>query len=344
MTHSKFYGSTTANRKDDHIRINLDQPVQSGLKTGFEGVKFVHQALPELDYNKLNTTTSFLGKSLQFPLLISSMTGGTEKGQLINEHLAKVAETKGIAIGLGSMRILLEEPKYLKTFDVRTIAPTALLLANLGAIQLNYGVDAKQCKWLVEQVQADGLILHLNVLQELVQPEGNKNWEGLLIKIEALIKDLPIPIIVKEVGYGLSKKVAKQLIEIGVYGLDVSGAGGTSWSQVEAHRAPTNLQKQVAESFVNWGIPTLESLRQIRQVSKTIPIIASGGIYSGIDGAKAIHAGANLFGIAAPLLKAAITSETAVIEMVDCIMEQLKIVMMCTQSAQLSDLTKAETW
>ncbi|ABV79289.1 Isopentenyl-diphosphate delta-isomerase [Rickettsia bellii OSU 85-389] len=329
-------------RKQDHIEINLTKNVESGLSSGFESVQFVHNALPEINYSSIDTTTTFLNKILQAPILISSMTGGTPRARDINCRLAAAAQKAGIAMGLGSMRTLLTEPSTLDTFTVRNNAPDIVLLANIGAVQLNYGVTPKQCQYLVDSVKADALILHLNVLQELTQPEGDKNWENLLPKIKEVVNYLSVPVIIKEVGFGLSKKTAKQFIDIGVKILDVAGSGGTSWSQVEAYRATNSLQNRIASSFINWGIPTLDSLKMVREASKDISVIASGGLKSGIDGAKAIRMGADIFGLAGPFLKAADVSENLVSEEIQLIIEQLKITMMCTGSHTINNLKKAE--
>jgi len=329
-------------RKQDHIEINLTKNVKSNLESGFESIRFVHNALPEINYNNIDTTTTFLGKLLQAPILISSMTGGMPRAREINYRLAAAAQKAGIAMGLGSMRTLLAEPAVLDTFTVRHIAPDIVLLANIGAVQLNYGVTPKECRYLVDAVKADALILHLNVLQELTQPEGDKNWENLLPKIKEVVNYLSVPVIIKEVGYGLSKKTAEQLIDVGVKILDVAGGGGTSWSQVESYRATTSLQNRIASSFINWGIPTLDSLKMVREASANISVIASGGLKSGIDGAKAIRMGADIFGFAGQFLKAADISENSVAEEIQLIIEQLKITMLCTGSRTLKDLKTAE--
>ena len=329
-------------RKQEHIEINLTKNIESTLKSGFESIRFIHNALPEINYDNIDTTTTFLGKTLQAPILISSMTGGTARARDINYRLAETAQKAGIAMGLGSMRVLLAAADTIKTFAVRHIAPDILLLANIGAVQLNYGVTPKECQYLVDATKADALILHLNILQELTQPEGNRNWANLLPKIREVINYLSVPVIVKEVGYGLSKQVAKSLIDVGVKALDIAGSGGTSWSQVEAYRAKNSLQNRVASSFINWGIPTLDSLKMVREVSKNVSIIASGGLKSGIDGAKAIRMGANIFGLAGQLLKAVDTSEHLVSEEIQLIIKQLKITMLCTGSRTLKCLTKAE--
>lgn len=329
-------------RKKDHIEINIKENVQSGLKTGFERIQFVHEALPELDYKNIDITTTFLDKKLQAPLLISSMTGGTSRAKEINYRLAKVAQQKGIAMGLGSMRVLLKEPDMLKTFSVRHIAPDIFLLANLGAVQLNYGVTPKECQQLVDAVQANALILHLNVLQELAQPEGDRNWHHLLPKIKEVIDYLSVPVIVKEIGYGLSETAAKDLIKIGVKALDIAGSGGTSWSQVESYRSTNSLQNRIAKSFINWGIPTVDSLNMVQNIVDNVPIIASGGIKSGIDGAKAIRLGASIFGIGGHFLKTADISEKDLSDEIELVIEQLKITMLCTASQDLNHLTNAK--
>ncbi|MFN3929561.1 MAG: type 2 isopentenyl-diphosphate Delta-isomerase, partial [Thermoflexus sp.] len=221
-------------RKADHIRINLEEDVSFGqLTTGFERLRFVHRALPELDLQEVDLSTTFFGKTLKAPLLISSMTGGTEEAGRINRNLAEAAQARGIAMGLGSMRAALERPELLPTFQVRRYAPDILLFANLGAVQLNYGYTVDHCRRAVELVKADALILHLNPLQEALQPEGDTNFAGLLRKIEAVCKALPVPVVVKEVGWGISEEVARLLADAGVAAIDVAGAGGTSWSQVE---------------------------------------------------------------------------------------------------------------
>ena len=312
------------------------------MNTGFERIQFVHNALPEINYRDIDTRTIFLGKELQAPFIISSMTGGTNRGREFNYRLAKAAQKEGIGMGLGSMRILLEDPSALKSFSVRHIAPDILLMANLGAIQLNYGVTPKDCQYLVNSVKADALILHLNPLQEGSQPEGNMDWGNLLPKIKKVANHISVPIVVKEVGHGISQKNAEDLIAAGVAVIDTAGAGGTSWSQVESYRSSNELQKRLAQSFIEWGTPTLACVRMVRAASKTIPIIASGGLTSGIDGAKAIRSGANIFGLAHTFLKAADTSEESITNEIKLIKNQLKLSMLCTGSRCIKDLETAE--
>jgi isopentenyl-diphosphate Delta-isomerase len=306
---------TIEHRKADHIRINLDEDVGfDRLTVGFERYRFIHQALPELDLKSIDLSTRLFGKTLKAPVLISSMTGGTEQAQHINLNLAQAAQHYGIAMGLGSQRAGLVRPDTAHTFKVRSVAPDILLFANLGAVQFNYGYGVDECKRVVDMIEADALILHLNPLQEAVQPEGDVNFAGLVKKIEAVCKSIDIPVIGKEVGWGISEQAAKMLADAGVAAIDVAGSGGTSWSQVELFRAPDDLHKRVAAAFRDWGIPTTESIQMVKRAAPNLPIIASGGIRSGIDIAKAIALGASIGGMAGPFLKAAVVSVDAVAE------------------------------
>src|SRR5512139_14810 len=252
-------------RKADHIRINLDEDVGfDQLTVGFENYRFIHQALPELDLHAVNLTTRLFNKSLKAPVLISSMTGGTEQAQQINLNLAAAAQQYGVAMGLGSQRAGIVRPETTETFKVRHVAPDILLFANLGAVQFNYGFDVEHCYEAVEMIGADALILHLNPLQEAVQPEGDVNFSGLLGKIQAVCRALGVPVIAKEVGWGISEQAARQLADVGVAAIDVAGGGGTSWSEVEKHRATTPAQRRIAGRFRAWGIPTAESILMAR--------------------------------------------------------------------------------
>ena len=329
-------------RKEDHLRINLEKDVTSHVSTGFERFDFVHQALPELDYATVSTEQTFLGKQLGAPLLISCMTGGTPRAQEINARLARSAQNHKICMGLGSMRVLLRDPSLLPTFQVRKLAPDCLLLANMGAVQLQDGWTPEDIHFLIESVEADALVLHLNPLQEVLQPEGDRNWHRLLDQIEQVIQKISVPVVVKEVGYGLSRRVIRCLRDVGAAALDVSGAGGTSWSQVEAYRSPTSLQQRVASSFTGWGIPTALSLQWAKETAPHLPLIASGGVYSGIHMAKALYLGADMCGVARPLLVAAAHSQEALDEEVALLIEQLKVVLFCTASANISALRQAE--
>jgi isopentenyl-diphosphate delta-isomerase len=326
-------------RKSDHIHINLNNNVQfRRLRTGLDEVRFIHQALPELDLDQVRTATTFLGKPLNAPILISSMTGGTAEAQAINRNLALAAQETGIALGLGSQRAGLEDPSLAVSYQVRDVAPDIVLLANLGAIQLNYGYGVEQCQRAVDMVQADALILHLNPLQEAVQPEGDRNWQNLLPKIEAVCRRLPVPVIAKEVGWGLSAQAARDLADAGVTALDVAGAGGTSWSEVEQYRAPTLRHARVAAAFADWGLTTLESLLLVRQTVPQLPAIASGGLRNGIDIAKVIALGASLAGLASPFLKTAAHSAQAATDLAVELIRVLRIAMFAAGAADLSQL------
>src|SRR5918995_217007 len=298
-------------RKQDHLRIVVDEAVGAlGVTTGLEWYRLVHRALPELDLVAIDTRTRFLGHALRAPLLISGMTGGVERGAEINRRLAAAAQAVGCAMGVGSQRVALEDPSLAPTFRVRDVAPDILLFANLGAVQLNYGYGPDHCRRAVEMAEADALVLHLNPLQEALQVGGNTNWGGILRGIESVCAKIEAPVIIKEVGWGISADVARQLVDVGVAAIDVGGAGGTSWSEVERHRAPTEELRRVSSAFVGWGIPTAEAVQMVRRSLPDTPLIASGGLRSGVDAALAVALGADLAGFAAPLLRAAANSET----------------------------------
>jgi isopentenyl-diphosphate delta-isomerase len=329
-------------RKADHIRINLEEDVAfRKLTNGLEAYFFMHQALPELDLATIDTTVQIMGKMLKTPLLISSMTGGTARAREINRTLAAAAQEAGMAMGLGSMRAGIEDPALESTYQVRDVAPDILLFANLGAVQLNYGYNLSHCRRAVDMIEADALILHFNALQEAVQPEGDGNFAGLLNKVEAVCRDLPVPVIAKEVGWGFSREAARQLANAGVAAIDVAGAGGTSWSQVEMHRAPTARHARVAGAFIDWGIPTATSIRYCREVTPDLPIFASGGIRDGIESAKCIALGASLVGLAGEFLRAADRDGVAgVVELADTITQELSVTMFCAGAGDLTALSQ----
>ncbi|HUX76879.1 MAG TPA: type 2 isopentenyl-diphosphate Delta-isomerase [Anaerolineae bacterium] len=326
-------------RKSDHIRINLQEDVEfKHISTGFERYRFVHCALPGCDLEDVDTATTLLGKRMAAPLLISSMTGGTPEARTINQCLAEAAQAAGIGMGLGSQRAAIEDPALEDTFRVRHVAPDILLLANLGAVQLNYGYGPEHCRRAVEMVEADALILHLNPLQEALQPEGETRFAGLLSRIEAVCRALEVPVVVKEVGWGVSEQVARQLADAGVAAIDVAGSGGSSWSQVEMHRATTEQQRQVAAAFADWGIPTAESLLLARRGAPALPVIASGGIRDGIQIAKAIALGATACGVAGPFLRAASQPTAAVTELIAVLVTQLRVAMFAAGAADVPAL------
>jgi isopentenyl-diphosphate Delta-isomerase len=328
----------TSSRKADHIQINLKEDVQSGLTTGLETYFFLHEALPEIDLESVDLSQTLFGKKLRAPILISSMTGGTEEAGQINQVLATAAQATGIAMGLGSQRAAIEHPELAPTFQVRKVAPDILLFANLGAVQLNHGYTVDHCQRAVDMIEADALILHLNPLQEAVQPEGDTHYAGLLSKIEVVCKALPVPVIAKEVGWGISGETARRLVDAGVAAIDVAGAGGTSWTQVEMYRAQNPSQARLAATFRQWGIPTAESLRLVRAVCPEIPLFASGGLRNGLDIAKCIALGASLGGMAGPFLKAASQSLEATLTAIHETRRELQVTLFASGSANLSAL------
>lgn len=335
--------STLQNRKLDHLRINLKQDVQfRDTTTGLEEYRFVHQALPDLDLNEISLAQTFLGKNLRSPLIISSMTGGADEAERFNKRLAAGAQATGIAMGLGSQRAGIEDPSVARTFQVRDVAPDILLFANLGAIQLNYSYTIEQCRRAVDIIEADALILHLNALQEAVQAGGNTNWKGLLKQIEKICRSLDVPVIAKEVGFGISEDAARQLASAGVAAIDVAGAGGTSWTAVEAYRAPSSFLRELAKAFWDWGIPTAESLERAHRGAPKLQLIASGGIRDGVQVAKCIALGASMVGLASPMLKLADQGVDFLIEGIKLINEELRTAMFGIGVPDLSSLRKTK--
>ncbi len=328
----------TSQRKIDHVRINLDEAVDSRLTTGLERLRFQPLALPELNLDAVSTAGRMLGFAYDSPLLISSMTGGADDLTSINVHLAEAAEARRIPMGVGSQRAAIESGALSGSFDIRRKAPGATLLANLGAVQLNYGYGVDECRRAVDMIEAEALILHFNALQEAVQPEGDTRWAGLLGRIEVLCAALDRPVIAKEVGWGFSREDAGRLRDAGVAAIDVAGAGGTSWSEVEKHRATSAAQSRVAAAFIDWGIPTAESIAAVRAAAPELPIIASGGLRDGLDVAKSIALGASLAGLAGPFLRAAAESTEAVVEEIDVLTRTLRIAMFAIGAADLSAL------
>jgi len=334
--------SATSTRKAEHIHINLNENVESGLSSGLDYYHFPHQALPEIDLDEIQMSFSLFGKEVSTPLFISSMTGGTEKAEKINLNLAVAAQQSGIPMGVGSQRAMLEEPSLVRTFQVRKVAPDITLFANLGAVQLNYGLSAEDCQRAVDLIEADALILHLNSLQEAVMADGNTNFSGLLSRINEVCNTLTVPVIAKEVGWGISSQSAKDLLEAGVSAIDVAGAGGTSWTEVEMYRAQTETQRQVAASFIDWGIPTAESLQLVKETAPDIPVFASGGIRNGVDIAKSIALGATMAGLAGPFLKAAVDSPEAVLEIIHKLAREIKISMFAAGARDLNALKQIQ--
>ena len=324
-------------RKLEHIRLALDGHMQ--LETRFfDAYRFVHQALPEIDMAAIDLGTHFLGKPVAAPLLVSCMTGGTASATEINRNLAIAAEEAGIALGVGSQRKAIEDPSTAPTFRVRDLAPTVPLLANLGAVQLNYGYGLDHCRQAVEMIEADALVLHLNPLQEAIQPEGQCDFRGLYDKIGQIAEALEVPVIVKEVGSGIALETARALFDRGVRIVDTAGTGGTSWARIEAARAD---DYEIGEMFAGWGIPTPESIQQLATI-EGLYVIGSGGVRTGLDVAKAIALGAGLAGLAQPFLAPAMESAERVVARIERTLTELRIAMFCSGAESLEALKNVQ--
>ena len=331
----------TANRKVEHLRVTLNEDVQAkGIVSGFDGYRFVHQALPEMALADVRTTMTLFGRTIHAPILISSMTGGAEWAARINRALAEAAQEWRVPMGVGSQRAAIEDPDLAFSFAIRSYAPDIPLFANLGAVQLNYGYGVDECRRAVAMIEADALILHLNALQEAVQPRGDTDFAGLLAKIETVCARVGVPVIVKEVGNGISGDVARQLRDCGVAAIDVGGAGGTSWSEVESHRAARTVEQRVATTFAGWGVPTTQAIQEGRRsVGSDALVFGSGGLRSGLDIAKAIRLGADIGGMAMPFLKAADADGAAgVSDVLEQFGRELRIAMFCIGARTLDDL------
>ncbi len=332
-----------ARRKGDHLDIVLSPRLSSRrTATGFDTLRFEHVALPELDMDEIDLSADFLGRRLRAPVLISSMTGGPERAGRINANLAQAAQALGLALAVGSQRVALEG-RGAGGLDgtLRRLAPNVPILANIGGAQLVSGYGLDEARRAVEMVGADALIVHLNPLQEAVQPEGDRNWRGVLAAIESLARDLGHPVVAKEVGAGLSGAVARRLVDAGVSVIDVAGTGGTSWAAIEAERISDPVRRRAALAFSDWGIPTARAIALVREACPDTTLIGSGGVRDGVDAAKAIRLGADLVGQAAGSLAAADDSPEAAIAHLEGLVEELRIACFCTGSANLSALRGA---
>ena len=309
---------STNSRKVEHINIVTADENIDRRKYYFDTIHLTHRALPEIDLKRIDPSVQFMGKGLSFPLLISSMTGGNHKLiKKINRNLAEAAEATGVAMGVGSQRVMFSEPESRSSFRIRQFAPNALLFSNLGAVQLNYGFSIDFCRKAIDEVEADAMCLHLNPLQEVIQPEGDTNFSNLGEKIGRIVANLKHPLIIKEVGCGISPQDVETLIDNHVQYIDVAGSGGTSWSRIEYYRQKCEEKSDtLGILFQDWGIPTPLALQMLQPYSDKITTIASGGIRNGLDMAKAIILGASLCGMASPFLNAALLSTDAVIEVI----------------------------
>lgn len=328
--------------KDLHIKICLEKVVESSIGPGFKRYRFIHQALPEIDWEEIDITVEVFGKKLSAPILISSITGGTPQAAEINSNLAKAAQALNIGMVVGSQRMALENPSLAPSYQVRDVAPRILLFGNLGAVHLNHGYGIEQCLQAIQMIQADGLTLYLNPLQESFQRKGSTNFKGLVEKITHIKQSVPFPIIAKEVGYGISEETAAKLKETGVDAIDVAGFGGTSWGRIEKFILEGDTYVPEEDPFDDWGIPTAESICNTKKGAPGATIIASGGIRNGVDGAKSIALGANLIGLGLPLLKAAVVSFDKVVDVLNKFIEELKIGMFCIGATNLKELARAK--
>jgi isopentenyl-diphosphate Delta-isomerase len=331
----------TEARKARHLDVCLEDDVASSRDPGWSAVRLRHEALPEIALEDVDVTARFLDFRLRAPIVISSMTGGTQRAGDLNRRLAEAAESGGLLMGLGSGRALIENPALLPTFDVRECAPHAVLFANIGAVSLNYGIGVDAVRRLIAELRADGLFLHLNPLQEALQPGGDTNFRGVLPKIAVLCAALDVPVIAKSVGSGISGTTAARLLDAGVAGIDTASAGGTSWARVEGKRSGDARREALAETFAGWGQPTADAVRELRERFPGMPLIASGGVRTGVDIARAVALGADLCGLALPFLQAASESPAAVEELVTALVDGLRIAMFATGSATLAGLRRA---
>lgn len=329
-------------RKRDHIEIILSGRAKHTKGNGFDDIEFEHNALPDFDFNAIDLSCTFLGKKLRLPYLASSMTGGPEKGGLINRHIAEAAQDLGFAMGVGSQRIALGGGSgHGLDGSVRRIAPDIALFANLGAVQLVTGLGVDDARRAVDTIGADALIIHLNPLQEALQPEGDVNWTGVAKAIEKVCRHLGAPVIAKEVGAGISASLAVRLRDLGIAAIDIAGTGGSSWAAVEGLRHRNPSDQSLGNIFRNWGICTAAALAEARNLVPDMPLIASGGIRHGLDGAKAIRLGADLVGQAGQLLRAATEGPQQVILHVREWEKALRIACFCTNAASLLALRGA---
>lgn len=326
-------------RKMQHIKICQKQDVEADRATnGFERYEFIPCAVSEVSASELDMRASFLGRTFSYPILITGMTGGIDLGAEINRNLASVAQELNIPMGLGSQRIACEEEKYADIFAVKDQFPNVFLIGNLGAAQILDAKGLDYCKKAIDMVDADALAIHVNLVQELVQVEGDRSFKGLLNRLESICKQVSKPIVVKEVGSGIDEKSAKRLQNIGVSAIDVAGKGGTSWGYIEGLRSSSSETYELGKIFRNWGITTAQSLVDVRSLMPQMDLVATGGMRHGVDVAKACALGANMVGVGLPLLRAALQSREHVMECAKLFLRALEVTMVATESQNLSDL------
>lgn len=328
-------------RKGRHLEVCLTGAAAYRTRTtGFERIDLPYRALPEVDLDAIDTSTTFLGKQLAAPLLIGAMTGGAAHAGLINRHLAEAAQRLGIGMMLGSQRVMLERPETRVSFEVRSVAPDVLLIGNLGVAQLLRGYGAREIELARTLVGADAMALHTNPLQEALQDGGDERFAGLVARLHAVVPQLAAPALLKEVGHGLSAEVARSVAGAGFAALDVAGAGGTSWAKVEDLVRYGEVRHP---DLVEWGIPTATALREVRAALPSMPLVASGGIRTGLDAAKAIALGAQVVAIAQPLLAPALESADAVVTVLKSVIRALRVAMFAAGAADLHALSQVAT-
>ncbi|WP_333611291.1 type 2 isopentenyl-diphosphate Delta-isomerase [Brevundimonas bullata] len=328
-------------RKDQHLDVVLSGGGRHALASGFDDWRFVHEALPDLDHAKIDLGADFLGRRLQAPLLISAMTGGPARAEAINARLAEAAQHLGIALAVGSQRAAIEGGAT-GGLDrsLRDRAPDTPILANIGAAQLTRGFGVEQARRALDMIGADALMVHLNPLQEACQPEGDRDWWGVGAALQALIRDLDAPVIVKETGAGISAVTAQRLIAMGAAGVDVAGAGGANWGLIEGERATDPADKAHAAAFAAWGIPSARAIAEARNALPEALIIGSGGVRDGVDVAKAVRLGADVVGMASGVIQAATESTEAVVAHFQTVIRQLRTVCFCTNAANMAALKR----
>lgn len=334
----------TEKRKAEHIKICLNEKSQARKATaGFEDVQFIHRALPEIDKQKIDLSTTVFGYKFSAPLIVGAMTGGTAEATRINAAIAEAVETLHLGMGVGSQRAAIENAKLEKTFAIaRKKAPTAFLIANIGGIQLVHGYGLRKVKKAIEMIEADAVAIHLNALQEAVQPEGQTNFKGVLAKIGEIARELDKPVIVKETGSGIAAEDSKKLEAAGVKAIDIGGAGGTSFAAVEYYRAKgqeNSIQHFLGDAFWDWGIPTVVSLAEVTQTVK-IPVIASGGVRTGTDVAKALALNACLASVSQPALESAVKGAKDTANMLSLLIEELRNAMFLVGAEKVKDMAK----
>jgi len=332
----------TRKRKADHIRISLNRDVQARkTTTGFEDINFVHKALPEIDKHKIDLSTTVFNHKFAAPLIVGAITGGAPKATKINATIAEAVEELGLGMGVGSQRAAIEDKKLEKTFAIaRRKAPTAFLIANIGGVQLVNGYSLKEVKKAIKMIDADAIAIHLNPLQEAVQPEGQTNFQGVLENIGEIARELDKHVIAKETGAGIAAEEAKKLEAVGVKGIDVSGVGGTSFAAVEYYRAKrsgNSFQRMLGDVFWDWGIPTAISIVEVSQ-TVSIPVVASGGIRDGVNVAKAVALGASLTSLSRPALQAAVKGVKETKNALSLLIEELRNVMFLVGAYSIQSL------